>query len=424
MSEQGKAPPFEPSPEYRAREKRFYDAVSLKRPDRVPIATFAMSFMTRCAGLTDAESLYDYERTAEAYKSTTKRFNFDMTAFPMSRFPGRAMELLGLKTFRWPGYNLDDNLPYQFVEKEYMTADEYDELLEDPGDFIIRKMMPRMAQALEPLAMVPPIHYFSSGYNMWAPLGTLAGMPPIADMLRKLLELGEEMNRYHEAQAKLTMELAAMGYPVVIQAVTLTAFDWVSDHFRGLKGAMFDMYRAPDKLKAAIELFTPMTINTGIMQAQLTGNPRVFVPLHRGADPFMSNEQFAEFYWPGLKKLLLALIDAGLTPVPWFEGSYTNRLAFLSELPPGKVAGHMDVVDKKKYKEILGNIMCFWGDVPPGLLVAGTPQEVKDYVKDLIDTFADTGGLIVDGGVEGIPAESKIENVEAMVETVFEYGVY
>jgi uroporphyrinogen-III decarboxylase len=191
-----------------------------------------------------------------------------------------------------------------------------------------------------------------------------------------------------------------------------------------MKGTMFDMYRVPDKLKAAIDLFTPMSINTGIIQAQLTGSPRVFVPLHRGADPFMSNEQFAEFYWPGLKKLLLALIDAGLTPVPFFEGSYTNRLAFLAELPPGKVLGHMDVVDKKKYKEILGNIMCFWGDVPPGLLIAGTPQEVTDYVKDLIDTFADTGGLIVDGAVEGIPAESKIENVEAMVETVFEYGVY
>ena len=94
------------------------------------------------------------------------------------------------------------------------------------------------------------------------------------------------------------------------------------------------------------------------------------------------------------------------------------------ELPPGKVLGHFDVVDKKKAKEIIGDIMCFWGNVPPGLLIAGTPQAVKDYVRELIDIFGDNGGLIVDGAVDGIPPESKPENVEAMVEAVFEYGVY
>ena len=68
--------------------------------------------------------------------------------------------------------------------------------------------------------------------------------------------------------------------------------------------------------------------------------------------------------------------------------------------------------------------MCFWGNVPPQLLVTGTPEQVKDYVKELIDIFGDNGGLIVDGAVEGVPAESKPENVEAMTEAVFEYGVY
>jgi uroporphyrinogen-III decarboxylase len=38
--------------------------------------------------------------------------------------------------------------------------------------------------------------------------------------------------------------------------------------------------------------------------------------------------------------------------------------------------------------------------------------------------LSDRGGLIVDGGVEGIPAEAKPENVETMTEAVFEYGVY
>ena len=36
---------------------------------------------------------------------------------------------------------------------------------------------------------------------------------------------------------------------------------------------------------------------------------------------------------------------------------------------------------------VLGDTMCFRGNLPAGLLIAGTPQQVKDYVKMLIDTF-------------------------------------
>jgi uroporphyrinogen-III decarboxylase len=422
--QQPKAPVFEPSPEYRAREKRFNDAVRLKKPDRVPIATIAASFMNRYAGVTDAESLYDYERTAEAWKYTTSKFNFDMTSAPSVKFPGRVMELLGIKTFKWPGYNLNENLNYQFVEKEYMLADEYDELLNDPSDFVIRKMMPRMAEALEPLGMLTPLHWFSSGYSLLTVFPTFAGMPPMAEMLQKLVRIGEEMNKYNTFQSKLTTDLAVMGYPIANGVMALASFDWISDMFRGLRGTSLDMFRVPDKLKAAIDLFTPMCIQSSIMVAKMIGNPRVCILLHRGAGGFMSNEQFAEFYWPSLKKMILALIDAGLTPMPFFEGDYTPRLEFLAELPPGKVLGHFDVVDKKKAKEIIGDVMCFWGNVPPGLLIAGTPQAIKDYVRELIDIFGDNGGLIVDGAVDGIPPESKPENVEAMVEAVFEYGVY
>ena len=413
-----------PSPEYLAREKRFNDAVSLKKPDRVPIATMPISFMTRYAGLSDAEAFYDYERATAAWAQTTAAFDFDITGSPMVMMPGSVMELLGIKTFKWPGYNLDKNLPYQFVESEYMTAEEYGPFLRDPSDFTIRTLLPRMAQALEPLGMLPPLHSFSNPLALISPLSNLASAPPLVEMFKKLGKVGEEMDKFTTCQVGLAKKLFKMGYPTAFGAVTLCPFDWVSDYLRGMRGSMFDLFRAPDKLKAATELYIPTVVQGAVVQAKMSGNPRVFIPLHRGAGGFMSNKQFAEFYWPGLKTLLLSLIDAGLVPVPFFEGDYTPRLEFLAELPPGKVAGHFDKMDKKKFKEILGDIMCFWGDVPPGLLLTGTPVEVKDYVKSLIDMFADTGGLIVDGSVESIPAESRPENVKAMVEAVFEFGKY
>ena len=415
---------FEPSPEYLAREKRFNDAVSLTKPDRVPIASLAAFFMPRYAGLTHAEAMYDYDRLAVAWKEATQKLNWDMAPPAFTMFPGPVMEMLGLKTFKWPGFDLGENLPYQFVEDEYMLADEYDELLRDPGDFVFRKVMPRTVKALEPLGSLPPIHWFSSSYTLMGLGATLLGVPPIAHMLETLQKVGAEMNKYNAAQIKLTQDLAEMGYPLITVAAAQSPFDWISDHLRGLRGSMLDMYRQPDKLKAAIELFTTFAIQSTIGLAQQSGNTRIFMPLHRGAGGFVSNKQFAEFYWPSLKQMCLAFIEAGLTPMPFFEGDYTPRLEFLAELPPGKVLGHFDVIDKKQAKKIIGDVMCFHGNVPAQMLVTGTPQQVKDYVRELIDIFGDNGGLIVDGAVDGVPPESKPENVEAMTEAVFQYGAY
>jgi uroporphyrinogen-III decarboxylase len=198
----------------------------------------------------------------------------------------------------------------------------------------------------------------------------------------------------------------------------------VADSLRGMRGSITDMYRQPDKLLAAVDFFTPIAIHSAIGQAKRSGNPRVFMALHKGAGGFMSNEQYARFYWPSLKKLLLALVDAGLTPMPFFEGNYTPRLEFLAELPKGKICACFDTVDVNKAKEVIGDTLCFMGNIPPQILITGTPQEIKDYVKMLIDTFGDNGGLIINGAASGIPEESQPENVRAITEAVLEYGIY
>jgi hypothetical protein len=332
------------------------------------------------------------------------------------------MELLGIKTFKWPGFNLPDNSYYQWVENEYMMEDEYDEFLKDPSDFTIRKLMPRISGMLEPLADLPPITLMSTGYSVVALLTSIAARPDMIELMEKLRQAGEEKAKWDQAQNRLRQELMEMGYPIFTHGVAMCAFDWVSDCFRGMKGSMLDMYRQPDKLKAAIGLLEPLTIQAAIASAAQTGIKRVWIPLHRGAAGFMSDAQFAEFYWPCLKNLFLSIIEANLTPVPFFEGDYNPRLEYLAELPPGKVLGHFDRVDRKKYKEILGDVMCFWGNVPSSLFITGTPDQVREDVKELIDIFGDKGGLIVDASSTGPPPESRVENVVAMTEAVFEFG--
>jgi hypothetical protein len=99
--------------------------------------------------------------------------------------------------------------------------------------------------------------------------------------------------------------MAELGYPVG-GGVALAPFDIISDFMRGM--AHHDRH-VPPPGQARI-LCVSWSIGGAMAQCQMTGNPRVFIALHRGADGFMSNKQFETFYWPGLKRLILGLIDA------------------------------------------------------------------------------------------------------------------
>ncbi len=420
--QKNKPEPTQTELDYQAREKRVWDAIRLQQPDRVPIVVYDEYFSLKQGGVTPADAYYDVHRTSEIFAEEVVKFNWDMVSL-FGNLPGEVGEIIGLSSNKWAGYNLAENQEFQFVEKEYMLADEYDQFLRDPGDFIIRKMWPRMATGLEPFGSFPSLLMLSHSYTPITEIAMLAGQPEVREMLEKLISAGEKMNKYLAGLDHAVELLKEKGFPVFLEIPAHAPFDWISDYFRGIKGTMLDMYYQPDNLKAAIDLITPQMIDYTIKTAQEMNAKTVSIPLHRGADPFMSNEQFAEFYWPGLKELLLALIDAGITPSPYWEGSYTNRLPFLSELPAGKIWGHFDVVDLEKAKEIIGDTMCFWGNVPVQTLISGTPEQTQDYVKKLIDTFGDNGGLIVDGAA-GIPKEAKLENVVAMTEAVFDYGIY
>ena len=421
MSEKSESQATKVQQEHKAREKRIQDAIALRQPDRVPIMIFDDYFSLSLGGVSPGDAFYDPERAAHTFLEQVQQFNWDSVSL-FGGFPGEASEILGLKTWKWGGYNLKDSQEFQFVETEYMLADEYDEFLKDPGDFVLRKMMPRMSTALEPMGKLPPL-LLMSDCNSPLDLASLAGEPDFREMLERLIQAGEELNKYYATLDWLNDALIEKGYPMKVGAMAHAPFDWISDYFRGLRGTMMDMYYQPDKLKAAINLITPLMIEYSIESTKKMGGSNVGIPLHRGADPFMSNEQFAEFYWPSLMELIMAIIDAGLNPSPYWEGEYTSRLEFLAELPPKKILGHFEIVDKVKAKEIIGDVMCFWGNVPGQMLIAGTPEQVKEYVRDLIELFGDNGGIIVDGAI-GIPKEAKYENVVAMTEAVFEYGVY
>jgi uroporphyrinogen-III decarboxylase len=238
--------------------------------------------------------------------------------------------------------------------------------------------------------------------------------------LDSLCRAGEESLRWRNAVREISGRIMGKGYPAFSGGMTKAPFDVVGDSLRGTKGVMLDMFRRKDELKEACERLTPIMIKCGVAACRATGHIMPFIPLHKGADGFMSREQFNTFYWPTLRKLIIGLINEGLVPQLFAEGAYNERLETICDLPKGKVLWWFDRTDMKKAKETVGRVACIAGNLPLDLLCTGTVEQVTANCKELIDVAGTNGGFIFStgAGMQG----SKPENVRAMMEFAKRYG--
>jgi len=407
---------------YKERITRIKDAIQLKKlPDRVPVCPLPNMFPFNYAGMTVQEAMYDYDKCVAGFKKFILDFEPDMHIGASGPGPGKFFEILDYKLYAWAGHGVLPTSSYQCLEGEYMKAEEYDTLITDPSFFFSNIYLPRVFGALEPWSMLPLLPGIVEMYGVafnFIPFG----LPPVQGAYKALFEAGSEAMKWAMAMGGVDGELKTLGFPNILGGFTKAPFDIIGDTLRGSRGIMMDMYRRPDKLLQAMEAITPIMINMGLGAAQQTGNPLIFMPLHKGADGFMSDEQYKKFYWPTFKQVMVGLIEGGCIPLPAAEGGYNTRLKVIRDLPKGKTLWMFDQTDIVKAKDIVGDTLCILGNVPSAMLKLGTPQQVKDYSKKLIDNVGKGGGFIMGNGA--FFDEAKPENVHAMIDFTKEYGVY
>jgi hypothetical protein len=405
---------------YKARLTRIVDAIQLREPDRVPVILPAGIFPAYYAGKRLKTVMYDYDELRQAWRQFLREFSGDTHGSPAVVPPGRVSEILESKTSKWPGHGLPDNASMvQFVEGEYMKADEYDALIKDPSDFLLRLYLPRAFGELEPLQKLSPLTY-----SLGMPTAFLGSYtkPDVRAAFRAILDAGEELSKWREVVADFSREANNAGFPSLRGGFTMAPFDTIGDTLRGTKGIIRDMFQQPDTLHEAMERITPMNIEAAVSLADTVGGPIIFMPLHKGDDVFMSDKQFETFYWPTFRKVIMGLVEEGCIPLLFAEGRYNRRLEVIKDLPKGTVLWQFDQTDMASAKEILGGTACISGNVPTSLLCTGTPQAVKDCCRNRIEVCSKDGGFILTGGASidrGNP-----DNLHAMVEAVEEFGVY
>lgn len=407
---------------YNIRLQRLIDVYCVREPDRVPVTIFLGSVPLYKSGADYHTGMYDYEKASAAYNKFNSEFGEDLDNFanPNMIPPGKVFDILDYKLYVWPGRGLPQRANgFQFVEGEYMKPGEYDDLIKNPSDFWMRTYLPRifgsfdsfrLFDSLTDIIEIPTAHLM--------PLAD----PRILTTLQKLIDAGKELQRRAAALDIFNQKGLEAGFPAQEPLFFKAPFDIIGDTLRGTQGVMMDMYRCPDKLLAAMDAIADVLIKSTMSRANAARSIKVMAPLHKGADGWMSQKQFETFYWPSLRKVINAFIDEGLLVGMFAEGSFNTRLEMVDEFPRGFIHWWFDQTDMSRAKKVLGDKCCIQGNVPSSLLIMGTPGEVKEYSRRLIETCGPGGGYILSPGAADV--EAKVENFRAMLEAVREYGVY
>jgi hypothetical protein len=383
---------------YKERIERLRKIYDMEPHDRPVADTFmgANEYVVRRKGIIGKDIVYNHEKLREPLLEFHNEFQPDTAVSPLP-YPGKVMDMLDYQSYIWGGQKLPDELTIQAVEGEFMMGDEYKEFAADPTNFWLKKYLPRVMPTLAPLAMLTELPRVSENVDiidLIVPFGT----PPFQAMLKTLMEAGDELMKTLGAVGQTAGMIAASGFPSMGMNIVKTPFDYLGDTLRGTKGILMDMYRRPDDLVEACEAYVPVLINAVVNASDRSSAPTAMYVLHKGADTFMSQEQFEKFYWPTWKAVMMGLYEEGITSYLFIEGSYNTRLENLAEMPEKSLVCHFDQTDMKTVKEVLSDKFIIAGNVPASLMSTGTTDDVREYCENLVDLYADAPGYILSHG--------------------------
>jgi len=137
--------------------------------------------------------------------------------------------------------------------------------------------------------------------------------------------------------------------------------------------------------------------------------------------PLMSPEMFRGIFIPHLRKA------ADSISLPWVLHSDGDLTSLMSDLVGLGINGLNPIepgaMDIAQVKREWGRDICLLGNVDVNTLSAGTPEDVRREVRQLLSEVAPGGGYVLASG-NSLPTYAKPENVRAMIDTLAEYGEY
>jgi hypothetical protein len=354
------------TPKTMTSKERLWAAINMQECDRVPVGFNLSWFAATNAGISKA----DFTNDCEANFAAANKLYQDLGGLdfiPMFTFSPALMGVGMPMKQKLPGKELPIDSIIQYHEQELMTPEDY--------DIIIAKGWRHFEQQY----IFPRAHAEFSG-----PAGA-----------KKLREKTDESNRVTAKAQKLYSE---KGITFFDGAMAMPPFETLS-MARSFGPFLLDLIRRPGKVLAAMDVMMAETLSS--VSVQLKASRKIFgnTPISRSASTFISPAYFEKFVFPYIKQIATLYIAENLTMVFHLDQNWLKFLPYFRELPEGKYIVELDgCTDIFEAKRILGDRMCLMGDIPARLLKLGTPQEVAQYCRKLIDTVGKGSGFILSSG--------------------------
>lgn len=390
---------------YAERLKRYVTAMRNEKPDKIPIRPFMAEFTARYAGYTCQQVTEDYEMAFVAARKCAADFDWDAIVPNMVYVWTGLTHAIGLKYYAAPGIELLPEFGFQFIEpseeEAFMKPDEYDALIEDPTGFLFNVWLPRVSTDVS--AMGEPTSFRNN-----------------LSFLKGGMAMLSYFNAFGTQIARMRTESGTVS---AISGILKAPLDIIADKLRGYLGLVTDLFERPDKVLAACEALMPHILHVALSGADPEKNVPITVWMHRGCVPFVTKEHFEKIYWPTFKPIVEELWKNGHQVLFYAEGSWDAHLDSFAELPDQSIVYHVDMGDIFEVHKKIGHKFCISGGIPNYLLSMGTPEEVRDCCKKVIDGVAGDGGYIMDASAI-VQNDAKVENIKAMTDFTREYGVY
>ena len=189
--------------------------------------------------------------------------------------------------------------------------------------------------------------------------------------------------------------------------------------------ALMDYYIEPDKVHRLFRAVTDLYVRiiTRAAQEQQCDGIWISDDLGTQTGPFFSPEIFKEFFKPYYREMISACHELGMHT--WMHAC-GNIEAFLPDL----IEIGLDVIHPVQKHTMVegeiaskygGNITFFNGLDVQQVIPWGTPDEVRQEVRFLIDTFWRNGRCMITAG-NGINQDCPLESLEAFFQEAIEYG--
>nr|WP_320134095.1 uroporphyrinogen decarboxylase family protein [uncultured Holophaga sp.] len=350
---------------------RISAALALEKPDRTPVMICAEAFCGKAMGVKLKDFISSPDRGSELMAeciASLGEVDAAESLVPTAQILGAAW----LSKNRLPGRDLGEDEPWQVEEVSLMTEADYDLILDKgmaafTGDYLGRRLPQTGADARI---------YLATDFQKAALNFVDRGILPLCPI-----------------PAFIPFETFCSG--------------------RGLTGFSRDMFRMPDKVKAAMEVAQAGSLTALRSQIAATRPFAVYFAVSRGASEFLSPKAWQRFVWPFIRETVEAITDSGAHVFLHFDACWDRDLAFFRELPKGRCIFASDHgTDMHKLRDTLGDHLCLFGDVPASLLTLGTPDEVHTYSTRLIQDMGP--GFILGAGCQ-VPPNARPDNVKAMV---------